>query len=161
MEGRSQPRLPYRQLLRVTSDARNTIPPSSKKRQGRPPAVCVILKSLLDLLLVHRFLQFGARAEFRDLAGGDFDGGSGLRIAPVARFSLRHGERAEAYQRYPISFAESGRNAVDGGINGSRGLRFADFTCACDLVNQIGFIHTLSPQASFVPSQNRDENDRG
>jgi len=93
----------------------------------------------------------------RDLAGGDFDGRAGLRVASVARFSLRHGERAEAYQCHPIAFAEGGGDAVDSGINGSRGLCFADFTCACDLVNQIGFVHSLSSQVSFVPSRHREQ----
>src|ERR1700686_4476481 len=95
------------------------------------------------LFLIYSLLQFGARAELRDFAGGDFDGGAGLWVAPVARFSLRHREGAEAYQSHPISFAEGGCNAVHRGINGSRGLRFADFTCARDLVNQIGLIHEI------------------
>src|ERR1035437_5320894 len=95
------------------------------------------------LLLVYRLLQFGPRAKLRDFAGSDLDRSAGLWVAPVARFSLRHREGAEAYQSHPISFAEGRCNAVHGGINGSRGLRFADFTCARDLVNQIGLIHEI------------------
>jgi hypothetical protein len=74
---------------------------------------------------------------------------------------LRHGKRAEAYQSHPISFAEGGRNAVHGGINGGRGLRLADFTRACDLVNQIGLVHSFSSQVSFMPSLNREKNRGG
>jgi hypothetical protein len=71
---------------------------------------------------------------------------------------LRHREGAEANQCHAISLAESRGNAVDSGINGGRSLRFADFTRACDLVNQIGFIHSFSSQVSFVPSLHREEN---
>src|SRR6266581_6128984 len=82
------------------------------------------------LLFVDRFLEFGPGAELRDLAGSDLDRCAGLWVAPVACFSLGHREGAEAYQSHPISFTEGRGNAVDGGVNGSRGLRFADFASA-------------------------------
>src|ERR1700688_2548530 len=101
----------------------------NKKRQGRPPAVlrsCV----LPELLFVHSLLEFGSRAELRDFASRDLDRSAGLRVASVPRFSLRHREGPKTYQSHPISFSECRCNAVHGGINGSRGLRFTDFTRA-------------------------------
>src|SRR5438477_3559971 len=109
-----------------------------------------------ELFPVHSLLQFGPRGEFRDFASGDFDGCAGLRVAAVARLPLGNGESAEADQRHPVSLAESSSNAIDSSINGGRGLCFADFTCTCDLVDQISFIHSFSSQVSFVPSRNRD-----
>src|SRR5580704_3868511 len=101
----------------------------NKKRQGRPPAVlrsCV----LPELLFVYSLLEFGSRAELRDFASRDLDRSAGLRVASVARFSLRHREGPKTYQSHPISFSECRCNAVHGGINGSRRLRFTDFTRA-------------------------------
>ena len=42
----------------------------------------------LNLLFIDGFLQFSPGGKFRDLAGGDLDGGARLRIAPVPRLSL-------------------------------------------------------------------------
>src|SRR4029077_6390682 len=105
--------------------------------QGRPPAVLGILHSWFGLLFVDGFLEFGTGAKLRDFAGSDLNGRAGLWIASVPRFSLRHREGSKADQRYPIPFAEGRRDAFDGGINGSRGLRFADFASAFNFVNQI------------------------
>src|SRR3954468_8430132 len=124
-----------------------------KKRQGRP---LPLLELYPELFPVDSLLQFGPRGKFRDFASGDFDGCAGLRVAAVARLSLGNGESAEADQRHPVSLAESSSNAIDSSINGGRGLCFADFTCTCDLVDQISFIHSFSSQVSFVPSRNRD-----
>src|ERR1700722_2654153 len=106
-------------------------PGLTKTKNGRaaPPAVlrsCV----LPELLFVHSLLEFGSRAELRDFASRDLDRSAGLRIASVPRFSLRHREGPKTYQSHPISFSECRCNAVHGGINGSRGLRFTDFTRA-------------------------------
>src|ERR1035437_2499706 len=101
-----------------------------QKTAGPTPCRFAILHSCFGLLLVDRLLEIGPRGKFRDAAGGDLDSGASLRVAPVPRFSLRHREGAEAYQSHPISFAEGRRDAVDSGINGSRGLRLADFTRA-------------------------------
>src|SRR5947199_10540468 len=126
---------------------------AAKNGKGRPPAVLNLNPSLLA---VYGLFEFGPRSEFCDFAGRDFDGRAGLRIAAVARFSLRNGECAEANQGHAISFAEGSGYAFDCGVDSSGGLRLADFTCACDLVNQIGFIHSFSSQVSFVPSLNRE-----
>jgi hypothetical protein len=130
---------------------------TQQKRQGRPPAVLNGPEIYYNLFFVYCFLEFGPGGKLCDSSSSDLDSGAGLRIAPVPRLSLRHGERAEAYQCYPISFAEGGSNTVHGGINSSRGLRLADFTRTCDLVNQIGFVHSLSSQVSFMPSLHREE----
>src|SRR4051812_8260251 len=102
-----------------------------------------LLELYPELFPVHSLLQFGPRGKFRDFASGDFDGCAGLRVAAVARLSLGNGESAEANQRHAISLAESSSNAIDSSINGGRGLCFADFTCTCDLVDQISFIHSF------------------
>src|SRR3984957_8430949 len=101
------------------------------------------------LLLVDCFLQFGPWCKLCNFAGSDFDSGACLRIAPVPRFSLRYRECAETYQSHPISLPEGRRDAVHSGVDRSSGLRFAHFTSACDLVNEIGFVHSLSSQVSF------------
>jgi hypothetical protein len=44
----------------------------------------------LSLFLIDGFLQFGPRGKLCYFARGDFDRGARLRIAPVARLSLRH-----------------------------------------------------------------------
>src|SRR5690242_8076470 len=129
---------------------------NEKNGRADPLPLCDLESS--ELLLVNRLLELGPRSEFRDLAGCDLDSGASLRVAAVSRLALRHGERAEAYQRYPISFAESRGNAVHGGINGGCSLCFADLTRTCDLVNQIGLIHSFSSQVSLVPSLHREEN---
>ena len=49
------------------------------------------------LLLVDCLFQFGPWGKLRNPSGSDLDSGAGLRIAPVARLSLRHGERAKSY----------------------------------------------------------------
>src|SRR5580693_9075258 len=96
-----------------------------------------------SLLLVDCFLQFGPRGKLRDLPGGNFDSGAGLRITPIPRLSLRHRESAETYQSYSIPFAQCRRNAAHSRINRSCSLRFADFASARDLIHQIGLIHVF------------------
>src|SRR5258708_886811 len=96
---------------------------------------------LLLLLLVDRFLEFGPRTEFRDFPGSDLDSGARLRVTPVPGLSLGHRECAETYQSYPISFPKGSSHAVHGGINRHRSLCFTHLTSACDLINEIGFIH--------------------
>src|SRR5262249_13349792 len=108
----------------------------SQKQNGRADPPAARHSKIPDLLLVDGLFQFGPRRKFRDLAGGDLNGGAGLWIASVARFTRRNGECAEANQGHAVSFAEGGCNALDSGINGGGGLRFADVTRACDLVNQ-------------------------
>src|SRR5579864_881079 len=88
------------------------------------PTPCRPWKSYSELLSVYGFLQFGPRGKFRDFACGDLDGCAGLRVAAVARLSLRNREGAEANQRHAISLAESSSNAIDSSINGGRGLCF-------------------------------------
>src|SRR5215471_6211552 len=147
---------PTRYAYEATGDHRD-VHLANKKRQGRPPAVLKILM-MVELFLVYGLLELCPRGKLGDLAGGYLDRCAGLWIAAVTRFSLRHGERAEANQRHAIPFAECRRNAVNGGINGGRGLRLARLACACDLVNQIGFIHSFSSQVSFMPSPDREAN---
>src|SRR5437660_6214053 len=157
LSGKKQNR--QNQKRQSPQDSTHPMPPRlgklkrSKKRQGRPPAVRKPV--LLQLFLVDCFLEFGPRSELRDFAGSNLDRRASLWIAPIPGLSLRHGERAEANQRHAISFAEGRRNAVNSGINGGRSLRLADFTRACDLINQIGFIHSFSSQVSFIPSPDR------
>src|SRR2546430_749256 len=61
-------------------------------------------KNVALLAAVDRLLEFGPGGEFCYFAGRNLDCGSGLRVAPVAGFSLRDGESAEADQRYSVSF---------------------------------------------------------
>src|ERR1700721_2169160 len=121
----SQP-LP-RGAITGVSDTRCHGPNGSR---GLPCAAVLRSCVLPELLFVHSLLEFGSRAELRDFASRDLDRSAGLRIASVPRFSLRHREGPQTYQSHPISFSECRCNAVHGGINGSRGLRFTDFTRA-------------------------------
>src|SRR5947208_11937135 len=73
-----------------------------QKRQGR--SLPLTRKNVALLAAVDRLLEFGPGGEFCYFAGRNLDCGSGLRVAPVAGFSLRDGESAEADQRYPVSF---------------------------------------------------------
>src|SRR5271166_1635493 len=114
----------------------------SENGRADPPAVSRNPR-LFSLLLVDCLLQFGSRGKLRDLAGSNLDSGSGLRIAPVAGFSLRYRESAETNQRYPIPFSQRRRNAAYSRINRSCSLRFADFASARDLINQIGLVHVF------------------
>src|SRR3982074_1861373 len=75
-----------------------------------------------------------------------------LLLLSVACFPLRDRESAETNQGSPIPFPEGGSDAVHGCINRSIRLRLADFACACNLVNEIGFIHFFS-YAGFFRSQ--------
>jgi hypothetical protein len=128
-----------------------------QRRQGRPPAV--FDKSefwLMPLLLVDCFLQFGPRGELRDSTGSDLDSGPRLWVTPVPCLSLRHRECAETYQGHPISFSEGGGYAVHSGIDCGGGLRLADFTSACDLVHEIGFVHESLLAGLYIPSTHRE-----
>jgi hypothetical protein len=113
--------------------------------------------SLFSLLLIDCLFQFSSGGKLRDFPGSDLDSCAGLRIAPVPGLSLRHRESAETYQSHAITFPQSRSNAAHGGIYRGRSLRFADFASACDLVNQIGFIHSFSSQVSFIPSRHRED----
>src|SRR5438093_1349901 len=73
-----------------------------QKRQGR--SLPLTRKNVALLAAVDRLLEFGPGGEFCYFAGRNLDCGSGLRVAPVAGFSLRDGESAEADQRYSVSF---------------------------------------------------------
>src|SRR6266550_4314854 len=73
-----------------------------EKRQGR--SLPLTRTNVALLAAVDRLFQFGPGGEFCYFAGRNLDCGSGLRVAPVAGFSLRDGESAEADQRYPVSF---------------------------------------------------------
>src|SRR5712672_676200 len=112
-------------------------------------------KTFASLFLVDGFLQFGPRSKFRNLAGGNFDSGAGLRIAPIPCLSLRYRESAETYQCYPISFSQRTSNAAHGSVNRSRSLRLAHFAGTSDLVNQIRLIHSFSSQVSFNTQHKR------
>jgi hypothetical protein len=96
------------------------------------------------LLSVDRFPQLSTWCEFCYLSGSDLDCGARLRVAPVPCLPLGDRESAETNQGYPIPFPEGSSDAVHGCINRSIRLRLADFTCACNLVNEIGFIHFFS-----------------
>ena len=74
------------------------------------------------LAAVDRFLEFGSGRKLGDFPSSDLDGGTRLRVAPVAGFSLRDRERAKTNQRYSIPFLQSRRDAVDSGVD-SRGCR--------------------------------------
>src|ERR1700732_2087793 len=74
------------------------------------------------LTAVDRFLEFGSGRKLGDFPSSDLDGGARLRVAPVAGFSLRDGERAKTNQRYSIPLLQSRRDAVDSGVD-SRGCR--------------------------------------
>src|SRR5262249_25645610 len=126
-------------------------------RNGRADPLPFLKTCVLALLLVDGLFEFRPRCELGDFAGGNFDGSAGLRVAAVSRLPLRHREGAETNQGNAVSLAESGSNAVDSGINGGGSLRFADLARACDLVNQIGFVHSFSSQVSFIPSVHREE----
>src|SRR5271165_184530 len=114
-------------------------PALARSKNGRADPLPFFRSAILNfasgLLFIDRLLEFGSRGKLRDLPGSDLDSSSGLRVAPVPCLSCRHRKSAEAYQSYPISFAEGRRDAVHGGVNRSRGLCLADFTCTCDLVN--------------------------
>jgi hypothetical protein len=101
--------------------------------------------------------EFSPWSKFGDLAGGNFDSGAGLRVAPVPCLSLRNRERAETYQGHPISFPKGSGNAVHCGVNRSCSLRFADITSACDFVNEIGFIHEFLLAGLFGAQPNWEE----
>src|SRR5205814_2120726 len=73
-----------------------------EKRQGR--SLPLTRTNVALLAAVDRLFQFGPGGEFCYFAGRNLDCGSGLRVAPVAGFSLRDGESAEADQRYSVSF---------------------------------------------------------
>src|SRR2546425_7772757 len=73
-----------------------------EKRQGR--SLPLTRKNVALLAAVDRLLEFGPGGKFCYFASRNLDCGSGLRVAPVAGFSLRDGESAEADQRYPVSF---------------------------------------------------------
>src|SRR5437868_8006110 len=73
-----------------------------EKRQGR--SLPLTRKNVALLAAVDRLLEFGPGGKFCYFAGRNLDCGSGLRVEPVAGFSLRDGESAEADQRYPVSF---------------------------------------------------------
>jgi hypothetical protein len=75
------------------------------RKNGRADPLPFSQSKFSVLLFVNSFLQLGPRGELRDLAGGDFDSGASLRIAPVPRLSLRYRESAETYQSHPIPFA--------------------------------------------------------
>src|SRR5438309_1366143 len=56
-----------------------------QRRQGRPPAAREIPELFV---LIHCLAEFGSSCEFGYFAGRDLDHSAGLRIAPVAGFSL-------------------------------------------------------------------------
>src|ERR1700757_4037700 len=105
------------------------------------------------LAAVYRFFEFGPGSEFCYLAGGDLDGSAGLRVAPVAGFSLGDRECAKTNQGHPISLLQRRGNAVHCSVNRSRSLRLADLAGSCDPVNEIGFIHFFSWQVPWVPQR--------
>src|SRR5207248_11665841 len=65
-----------------------------EKRQGR--SLPLTRKNVALLAAVDRLLEFGPGGEFCYFAGRNLDCGSGMRAAPVAGFSLRHGVSADA-----------------------------------------------------------------
>src|SRR5439155_2055879 len=73
-----------------------------EKRQGR--SLPLTRTNVALLAAVDRLFQFGPGGGFCYFAGRNLECGSGLRVAPVAGFSLRDGESAEGDQRYPVSF---------------------------------------------------------
>src|SRR5437879_1509097 len=119
---------------------------AQKKTAGPPPCRIDSTKEALPcpLLSVDCFLQLSTWCEFCYFSGSDLDCGTRLRVAPVPCLPLGDRESAETNQGYPIPFPEGSCDAFHGCINRSIRLRLADFTCACNLVNEIGFIHFFS-----------------
>src|ERR1017187_5676451 len=64
-------------------------------------------------LLVDVLLEFYARGELGDFAGGDFDDGSGLRIAAIAGFAIRDGKRSKTDKRNAIALLQRERDGVN------------------------------------------------
>jgi hypothetical protein len=77
-------------VARATGANLAEAPCKQKKTAGPTPCRSKYPKSLGSLFLVDGFLQFRAGGKFRDLAGGDFNRGAGLRIASIARLPLRY-----------------------------------------------------------------------
>src|SRR5277367_5383334 len=102
------------------------------------------------LTAIDRFLEFGAGGKLCYLPGGNLDGGAGLGVSPVAGLSLRHRESAKTNQRYPITFFQGGRDAVHSCVDCGSCLSLTDAATRCDSVNEIGFVHRVSWQVSFV-----------
>jgi hypothetical protein len=93
----------------------------TQQKSGRADPLPLHLRTPV-LLLVDRFPEFGSRGEFGHFAGGNLDYRAGLRVAPIAGFSLRDGERAEPYQGYAVSLPQSAGYAVHHCVNGRGGL---------------------------------------
>jgi hypothetical protein len=90
---------------------------------------------------VHDILQFFAGFEVGDFLGGDFDSGSGFRIAPDAGLSLAGAKAAEASDLDLIASSERSDDTVKDGLDDNLGFFPGHFDYSGDLFNQIGFCH--------------------
>src|SRR5512143_2250574 len=93
------------------------------------------------LLAVDCLLEVDAGRELGDLARGDLDERSGLRIAPVASLALRDGKRAEADEGHAFAFFQGSGDAVHERVDGLGSLGLAALRGAGDPVNEMAFIH--------------------
>src|ERR1039458_2688252 len=98
----------------------------------------------IQLLLVDRLLQIDAGSKLGNFPGRNFNDAAGLRVASIARPTLRDGEGAESHQSHPIAFFQGGRDRINYCVDGAPRGGFADAVGGCDFFNQIPFVHARS-----------------
>src|SRR5664279_3583360 len=96
---------------------------------------------LCGSLLIDVLLEFHARSELGDFAGGDFDDASRLRIAAVAGLAVGDGERSETDEGDAIALLQREDDGVDQGIDGSGSAGFGDAGGGSNFFNQVPFVH--------------------
>src|SRR5664279_49591 len=116
---------------------------SFRPAAGRPPRRAARMK-LIQLFLVDGLLQHDARSKLGNLPGRNLNDASRLRIASVARLTLRDGEGAESHQSHTVAFLQRGRDRIDYCVDRAAGAGFADSVGGCDFFNQIPFVHARS-----------------
>src|SRR5580704_7952766 len=93
------------------------------------------------LFLIDRFLQLDSWSKFHHPFRWNFKGASSLRIAPIARLTLRNREGAKANQRYASALLERAGGRIDDCVNCAIRRCLRDALCCRDFLDQVPLIH--------------------
>jgi len=126
------------------------------KEKTAGPTPCRSRKILL-FASINSLLQFCSSSEFGYSARGNFDGRACLRIATVARLSLRNRECPKPNQRDSIPLFQCRGNAIHCRVDGSCRLCLVDAATRGYAINEVSFVHRFSwPGLVFRVSRARE-----
>src|SRR5271165_6340840 len=119
-------------------------PQTTTRQRFRPAAGSQTFWKVFQLFLVDGLLQLDAGSKFGDATRSNLDDAASLRIAPVARLTLRSREGPEAHQGHTVALLQRGSDRIHYRIDRAPGSGFTDAVRGGDFIHQVPFVHACS-----------------